>query len=1023
MVDKKKQEEKAESFIPTYLKKMDGFKKIITASDLDDDVKKKINASIATPNNEFFAILYNRDKLCNRANGYYVCLTDNDKRVEKRHHYFTEEKLKDSSNHQLQEQFALFTNAMLFPEGQISDLEDASAPSLRVTNSGLYVHTIEYDVPNLTDREWKEIRAIGIEDGIISPSISKQDEDNLRKEYNNSLANSDPKEFLQKQIRWTIAIDGQDSMMEQLYNKLCAYEDFRGICAVWSGRTSIHLHFIFDTTYLNKKAFKRQNVPLEYPAIETSEQLREGFKAAWTQLDIIVSGFLAVGSKSDKSLKYPETFRRLPWGIREMDKPSPISGIKLNDQVPQAVFFSHFRAASRKTDGTPFKLFHDPFEFLEATKESFGRSKNGLQKLPNNISNIDHHDAFIDEVNTIFRKTHDCAYPMAKRAEIIDGAVKIYFANHADDPNPASVMIGEYSTILLQGQIPYEQNYFKFPISANQLLIEFVNGNLANIEPPFILTEKEKKYEKEIIDKLHQLSSLGDIRREAQTIIRKLPYEEGITILLTPEGLGKTSTLIDELVMTHAPTKGLSNRRLFYCLASASYAQSKAKCAEFNNRYAKHGWKGVVLYSFNDQLKAASEKLGVSCPTANSFNGTYANMMQAVYAERPDIVEQLEAYKKEFNQAIKRAEKVFIFCVHDVVKTWQAAWGTHSWISPNFQKECTDYLKLKMTNTTWMAKKKSLQDWLLFSTVIYDEINQRDLVSEEEKIIVDCIVNNCKRIELATNKKFTEESLGSQSNLFNFFDFSVLPEKYLQPKFDDCKKILSEGYSTKHLVTIDPKEDLIAPFNSKCIYGKQLGDQYYVKENDWFYEVPFTLIMLTTEEYLYEILQKIAMLYPAKRERLTFLNMSDYITLPADSSRALVQVHEGATKNGDMKYIAKIIKAAPDAVLISNMLEDVQNHMGARGRNEYEDKNVFSIYNMPNAGEYGKCLAVGKYFGIKTPYRKKLLATWNQTLGRNLGFRKSKIKSTEHVVLVSPKFWREFWRYLVLHSHYCFKRA
>ena len=106
-----------------------------------------------------------------------------------------------------------FTNALLIPSSYGTpafDADGADSPTVRVTNAGFLVVTVEFDCEN-------------------------------REEFEQNLA-------------WTRGAndDFRQSAFAGVDEKLCEFNDYRGYGIVFSGNRSLHFHFIFSTQHLLK---------------------------------------------------------------------------------------------------------------------------------------------------------------------------------------------------------------------------------------------------------------------------------------------------------------------------------------------------------------------------------------------------------------------------------------------------------------------------------------------------------------------------------------------------------------------------------------------------------------------------------------------------------------------------------------------------------------------------------------------------------------------------------------------------
>src|SRR6266481_2895824 len=126
------------------------------------------------------------------------------------------------------------------------------------------------------------------------------------------------REFLEQQIRWSIAGTGRQCRLDILYDALCGFRDFRHVEVVWSGNKSCHIHVLVDSRHLARSRFSDdiEVPPGAYPEVPDGVVLRSGLMACWSPVEQIIRRRLEIEIPPDPRLKEPDRYRRTPWGIR-----------------------------------------------------------------------------------------------------------------------------------------------------------------------------------------------------------------------------------------------------------------------------------------------------------------------------------------------------------------------------------------------------------------------------------------------------------------------------------------------------------------------------------------------------------------------------------------------------------------------------------------------------------------------------------------------------------------------------------
>ncbi|KJV38095.1 hypothetical protein [Brevundimonas sp. KM4] len=247
--------------------------------------------------------------------------------------------------------------------------------------------------------------------------------------------------FFQQQLGW---LRSPNNALDSVVGKFVAhlrssYADVAGLSVVYSGHKSLHFHFIVSTELLSG-------------AVPNPTSLRFGFQKAWDRLQAEFEGFalfnLPVGMKADPSLRQPETFRRLPGGMRLNDKDNHLFGVPVGEPLFQGLLWEYLKL-ERGGGGKATLL--DPADFMALP---VARPRGQAPKsTPSSMDGGSEVDAYAcQKLAALFDGT--TAHPRFSHLDRSSGAPVAHFYNHPSDQHPTSVMRVAFATVLIQGSNP-----------------------------------------------------------------------------------------------------------------------------------------------------------------------------------------------------------------------------------------------------------------------------------------------------------------------------------------------------------------------------------------------------------------------------------------------------------------------------------------------------------------------------------------------------------------------------------------
>jgi hypothetical protein len=307
-----------------------------------------------------------------------------------------------------------FTNPLLIPSGYGSftfDKNAADSPTMRVSNGGFLIVTIEFDCLN-------------------------------RDEFEQNLA-------------WTRGKndDFRLSAFAQVDTKLCEFKDYRGYTIVFTGNRSLHFHFVFSTRHLSKCPWDA------HPGLRRGEDqsgraalMLNAHNQYWDRVSEVFSETLGGSPQPDDQMRSVTQWRRTPWAIRILEKHSDILDLPVGSKVPQIVLHENIRTRASRTAVS----FCVPADFSVAhpiprkTKSPAGPWNAGSDG-----------SAMLEEL----RLSCECEWgPDPHPAPVEIGKQNdewiFKFRNHPEDRKPSTFVLGNYRKLQLNGNHTFTKEFY-----------------------------------------------------------------------------------------------------------------------------------------------------------------------------------------------------------------------------------------------------------------------------------------------------------------------------------------------------------------------------------------------------------------------------------------------------------------------------------------------------------------------------------------------------------------------------------
>jgi len=218
-------------------------------------------------------------------------------------------------------------------------------------------------------------------------------------------------------------------------------------------------------------------------------------------------------------------------------------------------------------------------------------------------------------------------------------------------------------------------------------------------------------------------------------------------------------------------------------------------------------------------------------------------------------------------------------------------------------------------------------------------------------------------------------------------------------------EVLKCKYTDEHIVEASSQE---VPFDDKDgIYAKMVGQRYYVRSRGWWNEFLW-LTMLTTEAVPTRIIETIDRESASEGEEQDDRFKVYDFGLP-DSARdtVTIELQRACKKDTLAELVLAYHEQDPDAEIIADMVKNrisefaVTTHMSAKGSNSYIGSDIIAFYNALSPLLFAELGALNTRFGRSDLVRLFYMDRFDQTCGRNRGFRGE--QGREHKAVFPPR--------------------
>ena len=776
------------------------------------------------------------------------------------------------------------------------------------------------------------------------------------------------------------------------------YADFVGLNVTYSGNKSFHFHFVFSTALIAAR-------------VPAPTSLRDGLVKAWERLgrDFVGCIRLAVPETEapDPALRFPECNRRLPGGYRLIGS-SHMFDLPEQSVVPQLVMFEHL-TLNRKGSGT--SSIFEATDFLTPTATPLsGRSvrvPNGQRTVavPPFDESSDEEKHCAGEMLSIF--SGDSIWPRFEGFRHEQGRLRAYFSNCPDDRNPASYMDESFSTVFIQGSNPLGLSYKpdaqgrlmpRLPRPLGAMVEVWTTGYRARLLAPGgrERTALEQEFADKAIDRATAATAVGEILDRLVT--QDIRTREG-HLLCGPEGISKTRSLIRNIPLLHELLRqhGLPGLMMF---AFQSYETAEEKAEEFDAFYAQvpegfGGFKAVILPSFSRLYEETCDKLGVSkLSLIEATQAGFVTLLSAIQTIQPEVMDEFQSFFADRRRSIGRLTPV-IFTVHAVAHDWSKGNDTRLLFSVWWWSRFPEIER----------RLKAREDTEL-GLLIHDEVSAENLLTVVPLETIHWVRRLAAMRDPSDGRRKLWPStapLAESQKVFASYAASNPPPHPLT--FERAREIRSVKNADWDVVTTtalsEYGERTTAP-GQEDIYAATAGRSWGIQIRTWPTTSAHRTLILTTEAVPTVIARKLG-------SALTVTEL-DTPAIPRD----VVQVK--ASREVISANLAVMVSEAKAAHLlecgrplagIGNKMGNVpetKTHVGAKGSNAFIGKDIIQTMVAMPPEQYAFYDALNAWTGRDDLVRLRHLDEFNQTAGRNLGFRAPQTGPTPvHKLLINRR--------------------
>jgi hypothetical protein len=393
------------------------------------------------------------------------------------------------------------------------------------------------------------------------------------------------------------------------------------------------------------------------------------------------------------------------------------------------------------------------------------------------------------------------------------------------------------------------------------------------------------------------------------------------------------------------------------------------------------------------------------------------------------------AHRDDLHAIRDRGQTPVLFGVHETIRRHADTGMSRLFYARSFDERWFE----QMTPEDRRSYRTKLRFETTFGHVVLDEVSPLDFVSVHRIADVQWAWNYAKSVEeipesdkLARYQKFKQ---------YRTTHPRACDENGWADKESDwllVNAILHANYSDEDLIQINTDR---LPFDdTDGMYMDCIGRPYYVTAKMWWREFSRTTL-LTTELIPAQIINALSRRstsdwHEAPISRCCYSDDNEprdpwYRVFRFDKPHLFsdfvhIETHRDCKKQTLPGLIEAYDAEFPSAVVISDMAKDrvdgvgVITHLSARGSNELDKCDLVALYTAPSTELFAQLAALDARFGTRNSIALWYVDRFNQSTGRNRGFRGPYRRT--HIAVMGYRMYEWLAPYLAAWSRYAFSR-
>lgn len=770
--------------------------------------------------------------------------------------------------------------------------------------------------------------------------------------------------FFQQQLSWfRSARHPLDSPIGKLVRHLrTEFADFVGLNVTYSGNKSFHYHFVVETSLVSGSVPK-----------PTSARL--GFQKAWDRLHDEFVNFpdLALPSheRPDQSLRQPEQYRRLPNGMRLNDKADHLFGVPEDEVLPQVVMWEHLKL-DRQCGGTASLLAPADFS-LASSAPLRARGTGGAAVLPSIQAGEEAFCAI--KLEAIFDGVND--WPKFAGFDRSHGDLRAQFLNSPGDKTPSSIMRSDFSTVMIQGSNPLgltndEHGGGTLMPRLPRPLGEMMDLWAAEYQQRHIApggrvrTPMEQEFAEAATDKAAAFDALGTV---IDGLISARITRPEVHLLAAPEGIRKTRTILSNIPRYHRLLRG-NGLPAWIMLASPTYDGAAEKAEEFRQVQKADGttnFTPVVLPSFSAIYE---DELGGRGPDfithVEAARLGFSSRIEAISARQPTIMERIRRRYADLRASFDQTSPIF-FTVHQVAQSWGSGADSRLLLSPPMWDTSLDR----------SSRRQRAMEETRLGLLIHDEIHAEGVVEAEPAERVAQVLT------MVRDSGWTSKTSNAAKFQIHKEFMDKQPHAEFLP-FEDACRIADVAETEWDVCLSRPCGEYGSRSNGwEDIYDQAEDRHWCLRARNWANLAAHRTLILTTEAVPVAVAER-AGLWRITNLDTPLIQKDRVDVIPLRSLRSSttaehVEQHQIAAMASGRHLHAVGNKLA--------RLENTLSHIAAKGSNALIGKDIIQTMTPMTPENYAYFQALNAWTGRTDLARLRHIDEFNQTAGRNLGFR------------------------------------